>query len=450
MGNALSAQQEGLNVTGQNVSNVNTPNYVEQSVVLQTATDGGVSIQGVDREFNSFTNSQVLVAQASNSAANARSGALNEAQNVIAPPGGGSIGGQLTSFFSAVQELSASPADTSARSGVLEQADTLAQSFSTAATGLQQQQAAIYGQAQGLVTQVNGDLKQIAQLNSQITQATATGGYASDLETQRDALVSDVATQMGASVVQDPSGSVTLFAGGTALVSGNTAASLGVDLDSSGAMQFTVNNPGGAPDDITSQVTTGALGGLREARDVDIAQSAAQLDQLAYNVATSVNSVQQSGVGLDGVSGRPLFTPPTQVAGAAAAMQVDPSVEGQPNNVAAASSAADLPGGNDVALQLADLANQSIGSEGTPSQEYAALTSQIGNAASAASSASTTSQAMLTQAQNLNSSASGVSLQQEMVNLTQFQQGFQAATQVLQTVNQLLGEFMNQMASVTA
>jgi flagellar hook-associated protein 1 FlgK len=452
MGNALSAQQEGLSVTGQNVSNVNTPGYVQRSAILQAnavspGSDGGVTVAGVKRAFDSFTNSQVLVQQGLSSAASARSEALNEAQNVVAPTGGSSIGDQLTSFFSSVQALSASPGDASARSAVLQRADQLAQSFSSAATGLQQQQAGLFTQSQGLVTQVDTDLGKIAQLNSQIAQAHAGGDDAPDLRDQRDSLVNDVATQMGASVVEDPSGSVTLFAGGTALVSGDKASTLDVSLEPSGAMKFTVQNSGGAPNDITSGVTTGALGGLREARDVDIAQSASNIDQLAYDVSTSVNAVHQAGYGLDGTSGRPLFTPPTQVAGAAAAMKVDPSVEGQPNNVAASSSASDLPGGNGAALQLEALANQAIGTGGTPAQEFASITSQIGNAASSASSDSTTRQAMLTQAQNLNSSASGVSLNEEMVKMTQFQQAFQAASQVLQTADQMLGDFMNQMAN---
>ena len=456
MGNALSAQQAGLNVTGENVSNVNTPGYVQRTVVLQSnavgpSSDGGVTVQSIQRDFDSFTNSQVLVQQGLSSAADSRSEALSAAQNVVAPTGGSSIGDQLTSFFSSVQALSATPSDPSARSSVLQQADELAQSFKTTATGLQEQQASIFSQAQGLVTTTNTDLTKIASLNAQITQANAIGDNAPDLRDQRDTLVNDVSTQLGASVVEDPSGSVTLFAAGTALVSGNTASTLNVSLDTSGAMKFTVNNgSGGAPNDVTANVTSGSLGGLREARDVDIAQSAQQVDQLAYDVSTSVNAVHSAGYGLDGVSGRPLFTAPTQVAGAAAAMSVDASVEGQPNNIAASSTAADVPGGNGAALQLEALANQSIGAGGTPSQEFASITAQIGNAASTASSDSTTRSAMLTQAQNLNSSASGVSLNEEMVKMTQFQQAFDAATRVLQTADSMLGDFMNAMSSVTS
>jgi flagellar hook-associated protein 1 FlgK len=231
------------------------------------------------------------------------------------------------------------------------------------------------------------------------------------------------------------------------LVSGDHASSLGVTLDPSGAMKFTVNRPGGSSIDVTQGVTDGTLGGLREARDVDIANTASQLDQLAYSFANSVNSVHASGYGLDGVTGRPLFAPPASIAGAAATMAVDPSVAGQPDHVAAAANASDVPGGNDVAVQLAQLAQQPLGAGGPPAQQVSAIGAQLGSAKAAADSDASTRADMLTQAQNMNSSASGVSLNEEMVNLTRFQQAFEAATRVLQVTDQLLGDFMTTMST---
>jgi flagellar hook-associated protein 1 FlgK len=128
-------------------------------------------------------------------------------------------------------------------------------------------------------------------------------------------------------------------------------------------------------------------------------------------------------------------------------MAVDPSVAGQPNLIAAAQSASDVPGGNDTAVALAQLATQPLPGGGTPSTQFAALTAQIGNAASAANSDSATRADTVTQAENLNSSASGVSLEEESVNLTKFQQAFQAATRVLQTADSLLDDFMTTMST---
>ena len=383
------------------------------------------------------------------SQANARSSTLAAAQSVIAPQGGGSVSDAMNSFFTSLQTLTANPSDPSARSAVLAQATQLATTFSTTSSALAQQQSAIFTQAQGVTTQVNADLSQIAQLNQQIVQDKAAGGDTASLTDQRNTLVTDVANQMGATQVTDPSGSITFFAAGAVLVSGNSASTMTVSQDSTGALKVTLAQKNGSPTDITAGVTDGTLGGIREARDVTIAQASSQLDQIAYNAETAVNTVHESGYGLDGVTGRPLFTPPTQVAGAAAAMSVDPLVDGQPDKPSPPrSSAADVPGGNDVAVQLEALANQALGrvwhARGAVRSDRFG---QLGAAKSSADTDSATRADMVTQAENLNSSASGVSLNEEMVNLTKFQQAFLADTRVLQVTDQLLGDFMTTMAS---
>ena len=443
----LAAQQAGLDVTGQNITNVSTPGYVDRSAVLEEQPLGGVNVAEIQRSFNSFTYSQVLVAHGQNTSSQTLSSTLGEAQAVVAPQGGAAVSDTMNTFFSSLQTLTANPSDPSTRSAVLASAAQLAQSFSTTANGLSQLQSSIFSQAQSYATALNKSLSQIAALNSQISQAQASGDNAPDLRDQRDTLVTSVADTIGAKVVADPSGSVTLFAAGGVLVGGNKASALEVSLDASGAMKFAVSNPGGVPIDLTSGVTQGKLGGLREARDVDIANTATQLDQLAYNFSNAVNAVQSTGYGLDGVSGRPLFAPPATVAGAAAAMTVDPSVAGQPGNIGAAASAQDVPGGNDVAIQLAQLATQPLNGGGSPSSQFASLASQLGSAKSAADTDAATRADMMTQAENLNSSASGVSLNEEMVNLTRFQQAFQASTQVLQTTDSLLSQFMTAMST---
>ena len=258
MQSALQAQQAGIDVTGQNIANVNTPGYVKRTAVLETqatlpGNEGGVNVSEIQRAFNQFTYGQVLVQHGQQGAADERSSALGEAQAVVTPQGGGSVSDAMNGFFSSLQTLTASPSDPSARSAVLAQATQLAQTFSRRPTWAKQQKTGVFQQAQGVAGQVNQDLAQIAQLNTQIATATAAGQGAPDLQDSRDALVTDVANKVGARVVQDPSGSVTLFAAGSVLVSGNSASTMTVAQDSSGALKFTVAQKGGAPTDVTGQ-----------------------------------------------------------------------------------------------------------------------------------------------------------------------------------------------------
>jgi flagellar hook-associated protein 1 FlgK len=449
----LSAQTAGMAATGQNVANVNTPGYSRVSANIESTQTGdtfagSVQVSGVVRSYDQFTFGNLLTQQGMGGAADARSEALNTAQATVAPSSGGTIADSVNSFFSSLTTLESSPSDTSAREGVLQSAQNLAQTISTTAAGLTSQRSALLQQAQGVATSLNGELQQIATLNGQIAQATAQGSQPTDLQDQRDSLISQVSGQIGGQVVEEPSG-ITLLAAGTALVTGTQASTVSVGLDTSGNLQILASQSGGASMDITSNTNSGSLGGIREARDTDIPSFSGQLDQFAYNLATSVNAVQSSGYGLDGATGRNLFTQPTTVAGAAAAFAVDPTVAGQPQMIAASSTAAGVPGGNDVAVQLASLATQPLGGGEPPAQAFGAIASSVGDATSAASSDSQLRDDTVTQAQDLNSSSSGVSLNEEMTNMTQFQNAYDASAKVLQTAESLLSDLMTDINAVT-
>jgi len=444
-GDGLAAQTAALDATSQNVANVNTPGYSRVTANLETTStgdtySGSVVASGVISSFDQFTFGNVLSEQGLGGAADSRSQALSNVENVIAPSGG-TIADSVNTFFGSLTALATSPSDPSTRATVLQDATSLAQNISGTAAGLSTERASLLAQAQGVATQVNGQLSQMAALNGQIAAESAGGNQPTDLENQRDALASSLSTEIGAQVINGPSG-YTLLSSNTALVSGSSASSVSVGLGSTGDLQIMATSTGGAAQDITSGVTQGTLGGIVEARDQDIPSLSSQLDQFAYNLSTSVNAVYSTGYGLDGVTGRNLFAAPSAVAGAAYSMAVDPSVVGQPDQLAASGSAADVPGGNSVAVALAALASQSLAGGQPPAQAFGAIAANIGNALSSAQSESQLRASTVTQAQNLNQSQSGVSLDQEMTNMTQFQNAYQASSKVLQTAESLLEELM--------
>jgi flagellar hook-associated protein 1 FlgK len=207
------------------------------------------------------------------------------------------------------------------------------------------------------------------------------------------------------------------------------------------------NRGGGSSVDVTSNVTDGALGGLREARDTDATNALNQLDQFAYDFSNAVNGIQSAGYGTDGTTGNNLFVAPAAVAGAAKGMALDPAIVGHPEKIATSSTAAGLPSGNDVAGQLADLATTSIGSGGTPTATFAALASSVGSAKQSADNENELRTSTVAQAETLNSSSSGVSLDEEMANLTQYQRAFEASSKVLQTADALLENLISSIQS---
>ena len=435
----LQSQSAAVDLTGQNVSNANTPGYVRRSAILAgNAADGGVLYQGVQRTFDQFTFGRLVNEQGLAGAANARSSALAQLQGVVAPSTGG-IGDQINQFMASLQALTGSPADPSVRATVLANAQSLAQTVSQTAIGIKNSRADMLANAQGVANDLNQSLSQIAKLNQQIATATANGSDASSLKDQRDSLVSNVADKIGAKTITDAQGQITLFAAGTTLVDGSTASSVSVGVDTNDNLQIQAHRSDGSTVDVTTYVHEGQLGGIREARDTDAANSLTQLDQFAYDFSTQVNNVNGAGFGLDGTTGNAVFKWPPGITDAAMNMTLDSPIIGHPEKIAASSTASGLPSGNDVAIKLADLATQPLAATGgTPTERFASIASSLGSAKQSADNEAELRSSTVAQAQTMNDSASGVSLDEEMTNLTQYQRAFEASSKVLQTTDELL------------
>ncbi len=442
---SLMAQTAGLNVTSNNVANATTPGYVRESAVLAEqvlgSQAGGVAFTGINRNYDQFAFHTVATQGGLLGAATARSSALETLQSTLAPSSS-SIDTQISAFFAASQTLTSTPTDTGARQQFLDTANQLAQSVSTTAQGIKQQRSDMLAQAQGVASDVNQSLTQIAKLDQQIQEANGSGNDASGLRDQRGVLVQNVASKIGAQAIEDGKGHFTLLSSGVALVSDNTATQLGVTVDTTGNLAFSVQS-NGVTTDITKNVTSGTLGGVREARDTDCVNAAQQLDQFAYDFATTVNKVHAAGYGSDSGTGRNLFVQPTVVTDAAASMGLDPSMVGHPERVAAAGSLSELPSGNTNALALAGLSSQSLGvGTSDPTQRFATIAAGVGAAKSSADGEQSLRQSTSAQATTIEQSTEGVNTDEEMVNLAQYQTAFQASQKVLTVTNQLLGELM--------
>ena len=374
---ALDADQEALNVVANNVANANTTGYTEEKPNWQENAPievGGVSIgDGVtetgatsqrDRVLEERLDQQQQLASASST----RLTALNNIQALFTPDSGsssstaGDIGSDITSFFDSFSSLESGPTDNALREQVLSSASTLAGDISSAASSLNAQSAAIDQEATGVVSQVNSLSSAIAQLNLEIESASPHAD-AGTLEDQRQQDLSQLSQLVGISQVTTENNGLSVTT-----TSGQLLVSEGQNF------QLTTGTVNGVTDfflggtDITTQLASGGgqLGGYLTARDTDIPDALASLDQLAYSISTSVNAQNNSGTDLNGVTGtaaNPLyiFNQPTAVAGSAANMSVTMT---DPDQIAAA-GAGDGAGDNSNAVAMANLAKEPLGAPTT-------------------------------------------------------------------------------------
>jgi flagellar hook-associated protein 1 FlgK len=100
-------------------------------------------------------------------------------------------------------------------------------------------------------------------------------------------------------------------------------------------------------------------------------------------------------------------------------------------------------GDNTNALALANIQNQTIVDNETPIDYYSDFVSGVGNEVSGASAENSSQTMVLNQLQQQLSSVSGVSLDEEAVNLIQFQRGYEASARVISTVDSLTSTAIN-------
>jgi flagellar hook-associated protein 1 FlgK len=228
-------------------------------------------------------------------------------------------------------------------------------------------------------------------------------------------------------------------AGGYALVVG--ASSYGVEMTPQPPSGFVTLSL--ADYDITGQLTNGRIGGLVELRDSSIPGYQSRLDQLAYDVATAVNTAHQAGFDAGGAAGGAFFTPPAAVAGAAAALSVSAAVQGDPLLVAASGTGAS--GDNQTARAIAALRDAPLasGATATGAEAWASLVYNVGADVRATDVSSGTRDQIVRQLQRLRDQQSGVSLDEEAANLMRFQRSYEASaryfTVIVDTLDTLMG-----------
>jgi flagellar hook-associated protein 1 FlgK len=224
------------------------------------------------------------------------------------------------------------------------------------------------------------------------------------------------------------------------LVVGNQSYQLTTQTNSSGFQD--VYSQGA---DITSALTGGALAGAIQARDQTIPSVMSSLDALASGLGNSLNSINEAGTDLNGNAGGALFTVPSAGStGAAATISVAIT---DPSKIAASLNG--TAGDNSNINAMLALQNQTIVNGQTPLNAYSNLVFQVGNDVSTAQSESTSAQAMVQQLQNQIGSVSGVDINEESVNLVQYERAYQAAAQVSSVIDTLTAAAINLGQSTT-
>ena len=411
------ANQESLDVTGQNIANAQTPGYTRQTAVLQTGPSiaiaaqspdngngaqlgTGVGVETITRIRDSYLEGQYRGESATLGSASTSAEALEQVQTALQEPSSAGLSSRLSAMWNAWNSLANSPTSAGAREGVVGAGTEVA----NALNGLSKQIAATSSEATARFSALTGpggevqaDAEQIAALNSQIKLSEQAGQEPNELLDRREQLINGLSSLANVSVGEGQFGVVSVTLAGTseALVEGDT-----------------VHWP-----QALSAASGGQLGALLALSEPEgkLAQLQGDLNEVAESIATSINELQPRQPFFSFTPGAAAET--IQVAATAAQIQTGPEGE---------------PGANTLAVEIAGLRG------GAAETGYTTFVSRVGTEVKVAKAAEGNAEAMRSAVASQRQVVSGVSLDEEMTNLITFQRGYEASARTLTTMDQLL------------
>ncbi len=450
---ALQNQQLGIEVTGHNLANVSNPAYRRQRLELTTADtlptplgpQGlGSHAVGITQMRDALLDARIQQELSLSGYLEAQQQALEYAQSNLgqeidrtasAAGASGTSSGQfglaegLSSFFNAFQSLSTNPTSPAERQVLLLKAQDLVADFNQTHARLEVIEASMNDTVRSDLNKVNELLTTIARLNDDIRNTeNSTNGVANDLRDTRQATVEELSRLVDLEVTESAEGACNIAIGGVSVVEDKHVLETLETYDPGDGRLLVraANGPG-------LTLSGGRLQGTIEARDGALAKLQTSIDTLAANLISEVNSLHAGGYGLDGATGRNFFAGTD-----AASIVLDAALQDNPAAIQASGVLGEV-GDNQVALGLARLATarQAALENQSFSEYFGSTTASLGQTLASANGQAATQKVVESMLLRQRDSIVGVSLDEEMTNMMQYQRAFQASAKFINTIDEL-------------
>lgn len=486
---AMQAQQLALETSAHNIANSETEGFSRQRAVMaptppwpypslnsstavgQVGT--GVEITNVERLRDQYLDVQLRKESGALGEWSIKQDALEQVEVIFQEPTENGLNSLLTQFWDSWQELSMKPENTGSavRTTVIETAASLADAMRNAMQQLDALSKDIDNIIEIKVIDINSIASQISHLNNQIKVVKTAGLEPNDLMDKRDLLLDELASMIDFRTIDNGDGTidVNLFNESTgdyssrlvdgaeghinSLETAEEGGSLVVQWADYSSVNPAAGNPlavnpvAGENLEISSaagrkEILSGELRGLFDARDNLLAEYQNDINVFAANLIEEVNAIHETGYGLDGSTGLQFFS-----GTGAADISINAVVETDIMKLAASSTAAGIPGDGSNALAISNLRDASNVCESSSFNDYYRnIVSRLGVDTNESKRMSENQEALFGQLKQRKESISGVSIDEEMAHMVEFQHSYEAAARFLSTVDSLLDTLINRTA----
>ncbi|WP_214884622.1 MULTISPECIES: flagellar hook-associated protein FlgK [unclassified Exiguobacterium] len=481
---SLSTHQWALQATGNNVANASNPGYSRQRLTLGMTEQLSVNFGGAKAgQFGTGVRGETLARirdlmidqqyrdeSVKNAFYATKEAAFGRMEDIINEPSENGLAKSLDMFWASLQDLSVNPDDTGARSVVRQRALTLAQTFNYMSSSLSKVQDDLKTETGVVTKKINDLLTKINDVNRQIGDAEPLGVLPNELYDERDRYMDELSQYIEFERVPvdylngETRGNSQRVAEGRVDIRvniGGTEVKL-VDSLTSGVGKIedmTLTNAAGGTSTLTfNDLPNGKWKALvdmygtstgTEAHDGSFTKMLADLDEMANVFASAFNTAHGTNKDADGVAGRTDF-----FVGMTSASTITVNDDFMKNLDLIAASKDGNIGDGSGALELAQLKESALnfaGSVTTSTSIGKYYQNVIGNMAVEASQNANLAKstfALLSSSDQRRLSVSGVSLDEEMTMMIQYQHAYNAAARNITAVDEMLDKIINGMGVV--
>ena len=470
---ALSAHRFGVTTAGNNLANVNNPNYSRQRVIL--GEDGivqtvygpqgtGVEVQGFAQMRDKIIDREILRETSLKASLEAQQAALSKAEANLgqeisrtgdspfidgAANGGGSggVAEMLNNFFNAFHSLSANPASDAEKESLLQKASILTDKVNVTAERFSDLRDGLTLQVKTDLDDANRLVEEVARLNAEIARAEAShAGQALSLRDQRQALLEDLSgyVQIKTENIVGSAGQVRVYIPSVGSANPtydlvNLGRSKKIELDDSGVSpRFQITDDGTEVD-----IRGGSVYGALQARDGSIAGYARNLDNLAKTLVTEINGLYNSGTPPTNTNFFKDTSDPAEMT--AAGLRMDSGLTS--TTLRTTNDAAQNKGDNTLVLAIAELDETRHSALGTRtfSGFYRSIVTDLGESVANVDSRMDDESIVFKLLKEQQDAVSGVSIDEEMTDMMKFQRAFQATGKLIKIIDEMLDVIVNRL-----
>ena len=321
----LLAQQLAIEVTGQNVANVETEGYSRQDVSFEANTPRGhikygglhqlgtgVRIASIERAHDQFLFTQIMDEGDLTGSTEVKKEIFEQLEVLFNEGSGRSLNDALSLFFSSIHDLATNARGLPERVDLISKAEHLASTFNQTGNQLFTIQRNIDATIETEVAKINTLTTQIGKLNESIHANEPTSQYkANDLRDNRDRLVKELSKKIDIQLVQESDNQISLtLKDGTALVLKDQVFDLSTSINANNeSFNDVYIDIGSTTKNITSTIKGGELRGYLDMRDTKVESILDKMNILSGSFIQEFNSIHREGFGIDGSSGLDFFTP---------------------------------------------------------------------------------------------------------------------------------------------